>query len=264
MYRLLVTDVDGTLLDSCSRLPEENKKAVFRCHDRGIGVVLATGKTIYGIRGLVKELEIKLPQITIHGAVSYDAKENILDASTIRPDLYFEVIKTIKQRGHPVFTATPDGILYCDKKNTRSRIMEDIGEKIVMVKSLETEELANSSVCMSVLIEESDPLEGILRERFLKDLQLVRSGKFFFDLLNKDSTKGKALTKLTKDLGFNKEEIAAIGDSYNDLSLFEISGLKIAVSNACDKLIEKADVTVAGNDECGFAQAVREYIIQED
>jgi hydroxymethylpyrimidine pyrophosphatase-like HAD family hydrolase len=184
-----------------------------------------------------------------------------MDASIIRPDLYFEIIKTIKQMGQPVFTATPEGTLYCDSQNKRSKIMEDIGEKVVLVDSIETEHLANSSVCMSVLIEEDDPLEKTLRERFSEDLQLVRSGKFFFDLLNKDCTKGKALNSIINNMNISEEEIAAIGDSYNDISLFESCGLKIAVSNACDKLKEVADIVVKGNDECGFAQAVNEYIL---
>ncbi|MCJ7473110.1 MAG: Cof-type HAD-IIB family hydrolase, partial [Actinobacteria bacterium] len=82
MYKLIATDVDGTLLDKNSQITELNRKALLECRKRGIEVVLATGKTMDSVLHLVKGLGLSLPQITLNGSV------------TISPDL--KIIRTLK------------------------------------------------------------------------------------------------------------------------------------------------------------------------
>jgi 5-amino-6-(5-phospho-D-ribitylamino)uracil phosphatase len=70
MIKLIVTDVDGTLLDRESKLPNLNKEAIFECLRAGIGVVLATGKSLNAVLWIIKFFGLKLPQITMAGAVT--------------------------------------------------------------------------------------------------------------------------------------------------------------------------------------------------
>ena len=78
MIKLLVTDVDGTLLDDSSSLPALNRKALLECAERGIKVILATGKSIDSILPIIKVLNLKLPQITLSGAVVVDKDLKII------------------------------------------------------------------------------------------------------------------------------------------------------------------------------------------
>lgn len=261
MFKLLVTDVDGTLLDSSSKLPEKNKEALIGCVSKGIKVTFATGKTINGIRGLIDMLGLDTPQITIHGAVIYDGDHKVLRALKIPQNLYREVISSIKEKGYTPLTASTEGTIYYDGDDDKVQIIKEIGESLKKVKSIETDFFSHNSACISISIPETDPLEVYLRQKFSESLQLVRSGKYFFDILHKDSNKGNALKFISKRLGITKKEVIAIGDSPNDVTLFNRSGFAVAVRNAYPVILDLADEIVSSNDECGFAQAVNKYVL---
>ena len=78
-----------------------------------------------------------------------------------------------------------------------------------------------------------------------------------------NASKGKALLKLAKSIGIMRKNIACIGDSDNDLSMFEIAGLSIAVANATQSVLQAADVVVPPASECGVVKAVNNLILGE-
>ena len=98
MYRLIASDVDRTLLDNNSRLPELNRNALAECKKRGIGVVLATGKTMDSILHLVKDLGLELPQITLNGSVTISPKMEVIRTFKIEPRIYREIVGFIKKK----------------------------------------------------------------------------------------------------------------------------------------------------------------------
>ena len=98
MYKLIATDVDGTLLDTDSRITEHNKKALLECKKQGIGVILATGKTMDSISGLVDELGLELPQITLNGSVTISPNMEVVSSSRIDPAAYREIVGFIKEK----------------------------------------------------------------------------------------------------------------------------------------------------------------------
>ncbi|MCJ7665366.1 MAG: HAD-IIB family hydrolase, partial [Actinobacteria bacterium] len=220
MYRLIATDVDGTLLDSNSQITELNRRALIECRERGIEVVLATGKTMDSIIHLVKELGLRLPQITLNGSVTISPDLRVISSSKIDPGYYYDIIRDIKDGGYPPVIALENGKLYFEDYHPDLKYMDDIGENFISVRSIETDLYANNTVDIYIPIEESNPLDSRLREKYSDKLQFVRSGKFFFDILKKGATKGNALIALLDSLGIRKEEIAVFGDSPNDLSMF--------------------------------------------
>ena len=100
--------------------------------------------------------------------------------------------------------------------------------------------------------------EDILRK--YNEISAAYSG-IYVEIFSKNASKGRALATLACELGIKKAEIACIGDSENDLSMFGVSGLKIAMGNSIEALKEKADVVVGTNDQDGVAQAIAQYIL---
>ncbi|MBN2072513.1 MAG: HAD family hydrolase [Actinobacteria bacterium] len=261
IYRLIVTDVDGTLLDSKSSIPDLNKKALMECKKKGIGIILATGKTIHSVLRHINELDLELPQVTLNGSVTVDRKLNLIDSVKIDPGVYMRVIRAIKEGGYPPVVALIDGILYIEKYYPDLRYLENVGEKFVPAASLETGYFAENAADIFIPIEESNPLDARLREAFSGELQFIRSGAFYFDILDKSATKGNAVMKIIKTLGIRREEVVVFGDSPNDLSMFEVAGLKIAVRNSYPDVIEKADIVTLENDCSGLGEAIFKYIL---
>lgn len=262
MIKLIVTDVDGTLLDDNSNLPELNKKAILACLDEGIGVILATGKSIDSIFPIIKFLNLKLPQITMNGAVVVNKDLRIINSVKIKPEDYFDVIRSIKEKGYLPLAALEKGGIFYEKYHPDMKYIERIGEKLIKIDSIETAYFSKNSVDINVPIKEDNSLDFYLRKKFSNKLEIVRAGEYFFDILNLNATKGNALCSIAKILNIKRDEIAAFGDSYNDLSMFREAGLKIAVKNSNSKVLEAANIITDENYKSGFGKAIYGHILQ--
>lgn len=264
MYKLLVTDVDGTLLDSNSRLTQLNKKALKDCIDIGINVMLATGKSINSTMYIIEELGLKLPQITMGGALVITPERKVIDAYKIPSKLYLDFVENVRGRGCELAVATIDSKIYYQEYTQYMDNITAIGEKINKTADLRSDYFRDNVVSITIPITQSNPMDSFIRKTYGKKLKIARSGKYFFDILSLDSSKGIALTGLIKDFGVKKEEVVSFGDSQNDISLFEASGLKIAVGNSYPELLEIADIVTEENYNSGLGKAIYRYILKKD
>jgi Cof subfamily protein (haloacid dehalogenase superfamily) len=261
MIKLIVTDVDGTLLDNKSQVTELNKKALLECKSKNIGVILATGKSISAVLPIIKMLDLSLPQITLNGTVTLDKNQEVLSFTKIGEQYFYEVLSAIKEKGHKPLIALTDGRILYDSFNSVFAVFEKINEPIYEVDRLEKDIYAHDCVSLSVAIKEDDPLDDYLRERFSEKLQLIRSGEYFFDILSLDASKGNALECIAAMLKIKKDEIAVFGDSPNDLSMFGVAGLKIAVRNSYPEVLKSADYITDENYNSGLGKAIYKYIL---
>lgn len=109
----------------------------------------------------------------------------------------------------------------------------------------------------------NDKQEQQLRQILSQMDQLTYAfGKNYVEVFALGASKGKALQVLAHSLGIKQDEIACIGDGENDLSMFEVSGLKLAMGNACDALKKKADIILPTNNQDGVAYAIENYILK--
>ena len=261
MIKLVVTDVDGTLLDNESELTELNKKALLECKSKNIGVILATGKSIYAILPIIKMLDLGLPQITLNGTVILDKNQEVISSTKIAEQYFYKVLSAIKEKGYKPLIALTDGRILYENYDKAFKVFEKINEPIYEVDSLEKEIYVRDCVSISVAIKEDDPLDAYLRERFSEKLQIVRSGEYFFDILSLNASKGHAIEFIANMLKISKHEIAVFGDSPNDLSMFGSAGIKIAVRNSYPEVLKRADFITDENYNSGLGKAIYKYIL---
>jgi Cof subfamily protein (haloacid dehalogenase superfamily) len=261
MIKLIVTDVDGTLLDNNSKLPEFNKKALLECKSKNIGVILATGKSISAVLHIIKVLGLGLPQITLNGTVILDKNQEVISSTKVEEQYFYKVLSAIKEKGYRPLIALTDGRILYESYDKAFKVFETINEPIYKVDSLEKETYARGCVSLSVAIKEDDPLDAYLRGRFSENLQLVRSGEYFFDILSLNASKGNALEFIANMFKISKDEIAVFGDSPNDLSMFGSAGLKIAVRNSYPEVLRNADYITDENYNSGLGKAIYKYIL---
>ncbi|MHB9128517.1 MAG: Cof-type HAD-IIB family hydrolase, partial [Candidatus Humimicrobiaceae bacterium] len=264
MYKLLATDVDGTLLDSSSKLTELNKKALLDCIASGINVIIATGKSINSTLFIIEELGLKGPQITHGGAVIITPERKVINSVKIPAKLYLDVVQKVREKGYELVVATVDSKIYCQEYSKHMDNIAAIGEKINKADDLKSDYFRDNAVSITIPINESDPMDLFMRTTYKDKLQIVRSGEYFFDILSFDSSKGIALTSLINELGIKKEEVVSFGDSHNDISLFKASGLKIAVKNSYPELLEIADIITDENYNSGLGRAIYKYILKKE
>ncbi|MFS1192878.1 HAD-IIB family hydrolase, partial [Enterococcus lactis] len=96
---------------------------------------------------------------------------------------------------------------------------------------------------------------------FTEKYTTVKSTPFYYEIMNKNASKGNALAKLADHLGLNKDEVMAIGDNENDLSMIDYAGIGVAMGNATENVKTIADVHTTSNDEDGVAQIIEKMVL---
>ncbi|MGM0366186.1 MAG: HAD family hydrolase [Actinomycetota bacterium] len=261
MIKLIATDVDGTLMDDSYKVSEFNIRALSDCRTKGIGIVLATGKLIYSLMPIINRLGLDLPQITGSGATIIDSKMNVYAACTIKPSVYLKLIRSIKAGGCAPLVSVSGNTMHYEQFLPVVAYIGKTGEKIFPADNLEHDKFKNNAIAISVLYKQGGLDREISSMFGPRQIRITKPWKRFMHILAPEISKGDALLKIMQKAGLKKEEVAAFGDNINDISMFEVAGLKIAVENAHKDLARLADVITRKNSDSGVGKAIYEYIL---
>ena len=286
MIKLLAVDMDGTCLDSRSRMTDQTLLALRRAAAAGITVVPTTGRnlgciphrlaagTLYddtgpAYRGRSEDTrgnrELFRYVISSNGAVVTDiAEKKTLFRAMMPREEALSLLKACRKirLGNAAhichrylmegkFLTTAGRFIY--GKDAAGvycvRNMEEAVEK----SRHEVEEL--QFYFLSGKAEEK--LRAVMASR--PKLSAAYTG-MYAEVYSKDASKGKALAALGRYLGISRGETACIGDGENDLPMFEAAGVKFAVGNAVPELKERADYVTGSNDCGGAAEAIEKIL----
>ena len=264
-YRLIVADVDGTLLDSRHRLPERVAAAVRATQGRGLAFALATGKMLPSVRSLVEAMALHGPQITLNGAALVLAESGEpLTYIPLRPEDRRLAIETVRAAAPDVLIThfMLDDILLDQPDHPLLPVLLSYGEKTIRpVPSLLAEDLPPAAKILLVgthpqLRELRAIVTPILAERVI----VTTTAADFLEFFNLGAGKGHGLDALLAALQIPSEAVIAIGDGENDLPLFARAGLSVAMGNASEQVRSAADLVIGGNDDAGVADFLDELL----
>lgn len=236
-YRLVVADVDGTLVEKGGDIRPEVREAVDAYRGRGGVFTLATGRPVGGVRHYAEQLGLDVPAIVFNGAVIYDfAADRVLRQTALPLDLARRALTLARE--HPVdpFMYEGNEILvgavterveaYMRKDRVRCRPVGDLAAHLGRTGLRPPKLLFYGEVAESVRLMER------LRGEGWTGLNYVQSDAGFIELLPEDTSKGRALEWLARHLDVPLDRVMAIGDHHNDLDLLRRAGLGVAVANA--------------------------------
>ena len=257
-YRLIVADVDGTLLDSRHRLPERVAAAVRATQGRGLAFALATGKMLPSVRSLVEAMALHGPQITLNGAALVLAESGEpLTYTPLRPEDRRLAIETVRAAAPDVLIThfTLDDILLDQPDHPLLPVLLSYGEKTIRpVPSLLAEDLPPAA---KILLVGTHPqlrdLRAIVTPILAERVIVTTTAADFLEFFNLGAGKGHGLDALLAALQIPSEAVIAIGDGENDLPLFARAGLSVAMGNASEQVRSAADLVIGGNDDAGVA-----------
>ncbi|MBM4044720.1 MAG: HAD family phosphatase [Planctomycetes bacterium] len=265
-YKLLAVDVDGTLSVPGDDVPKPVIESLSACVHDGIRVVPATGKKFSSIQSLCNRIGIRGPAITCNGAIALDARTGaVLFSHFIPRESYQELIRTLAQDTRLAMAVFTDKDIVCTDRNLASLSLAAIGEPTTrFVRSLY--DLSAESVAkVLVAVGDVSVLRDVGRtyaQRFAESLSVTITSDKFVEFMCPGVSKGHALTRIAELAGIHRQAIACIGDSDNDLSMFAVAGLSIAVANATDSVLQAADVVAPSAAECGAALAIAKLILE--
>lgn len=262
-FKLLAMDLDDTLLNENFKISVENREAIQRAAKMGVLVTLATGRMFVSTVPFARELQIDLPLITYHGALIRTVGEETLYHQPVPLQLAKKITELSTDCGFHVNVYIDDE-LYVAEENEYSGFYQRLsGVKVTAVGDLSS--FLQEPPTKLTIIDRKGRLKGF-EDEILKyygdELSITLSRPHFLEITDRLSTKGQALKFLAGLHGIPREQVAAVGDSYNDMDMLVYAGIGVAVSNARQEVKDVADVITASNVENGVAQFIEKYLFK--
>lgn len=275
--KLVALDLDGTLFDNSSRISERNLTAIRSITDKGIHVVISTGRPFEGIPfDQIKGTGINYA-ITANGSGIYEIStgkclyENAMDEELVTPILNFLLTRDIHMdafiggKGY-----TP---VQCVETAQKLTVPSSIKNYIITTRTRLDNILQfiheNQLKVQKMTLNFYPAADGILIDRetvrkFLvsnPSITTVCGGYNNLEFTRADANKGVGLRKLAEILGVNPDATMAIGDTENDLAIIEAAGIGVAMGNATDAVKARADYVTTTNTKDGVAAAIEHFIL---
>jgi Cof subfamily protein (haloacid dehalogenase superfamily) len=265
--QLIVTDIDGTLLNSAHQLSERGLRALKAAHARGIRVALATGKAAAAGKTIIEQAGFPMYGIYVQGLLLMNEDGRVFGQQTLHPDIARQVITYADERGFSIIAYGSDR-LYTRSITPMVRdytvpYHESLPEAVGALQNI----LWNTPIHKLSIAGDARAITGLrwqLNTQLNGKARILQAGVAeMLEVLPPAGGKGAGLKTLLKELGIKPEHVLAIGDAENDIDMLQIAGVSVAVGNADDKTKAAAKHVVASNDEDGFAEAIERFVLPD-
>ncbi len=260
--KLIVSDMDGTLLNSSNEIGIESQKLIKALREKGMRFTFATGRLHSAVIDHARLLGLRTPLITLDGSLIKSMSDEIIYESYIPKRYVKKAIKLADFHLMNIGLCHADAIYYTENSPLVPELLDKFGATYVEVDSFEEylgetlEIVIASDYKGSVRFIEKKmtfPNAFGLNTSFYKSQR--RGDTYFFEVRKHGASKGKGLMRLLKKIKIKIEEVAVMGDWHNDRTLFETKAVKVAVDNAVIEIKARADfITSKSNEEDGAAE----------
>lgn len=262
--RLVVCDVDGTLVDREKRLSPATVAAVARLRDAGLGFTIISARPRSGMMPIADALGLDEPMGAFNGGIVFRRSGEVMAHHRIDPEVARGVWALVGDAAVDrwVFAddrwyASSDGGAHAGSERLASNqepvIRSDFGDLLERADKI-------------TFVSDDEPLLRSLHDRvaprFGARATVVQSQAYYLDVTAREANKGVGVAELAASFGVPLDEVAAIGDQANDLAMLRRAGLAIAMGNAPDAVKTAAHQVTRANDQDGVAHAIDEIILK--
>jgi Cof subfamily protein (haloacid dehalogenase superfamily) len=262
--RLLLADVDGTLVTKDKVLTERSIEAVRELRDAEILFALTSGRPPRGMQMLIEPLSLSTPISAFNGGLVTEPDMTVLEQKVIPDELVPAIIAMLESAGLDVWIYRGAEWLVRDLKAPHiARESFTVQFDPTLVESFDghTEDVAK----LVGVSDDHDLVASVAsaaHDEFGDHVSAARSQPYYLDVTHPGANKGGVVKFLSARYDVPEEQIATIGDMPNDVLMFARSGLSIAMGQS-DREVQRAARRVTGsNEEDGFANAVERFILR--
>jgi hypothetical protein len=260
---LVISDVDGTLVDTQKRVTGRTRQAVASLQAHGIGFTVVSSRPPFGLRPLIEALGITAPVAAFNGGAIASPALNILDQRSIDRAVAREIIAFLDAQkigawlftGAEWLTRDPDGAHVAHETHTVQQGPHIVADFDAVIDQ------GGKIVGVSDDFARLEAIEKQAQSQFTGRAVAVRSQSYYLDFVAPGVDKGLAVRELAKTIGVPFAQIVTLGDMENDVPMFHQAGFSIAMGNATDAVKRQAREATLTNDEDGFAAAVEKFIL---
>ncbi|HEP2669225.1 TPA: HAD family phosphatase [Streptococcus pyogenes] len=270
--RILALDLDGTLYNTEKIVTDANKKALAAAREKGVKVVITTGRPLKAIGNLLEELDLLDHDdysITFNGGLVQRNTGEVLDKSSLSFDQVCQIQQALEAVGLPTDIISGGDVYSIPSKDGRHSQYHLANPLLTFIEVTSVAELPKD-ITYNKIVTVTDP--DFLDQQIIKlspslfeDFEAFKSRDIIFEIMPKGIDKAFGLNLLCQHLGLDARHVMAMGDEANDFAMLEWAGLGVAMANGVSAAKAVADaVTTLTNDESGVAEAVKTFILEEE
>lgn len=290
MYKLITIDLDGTLLNKYGEVTEYTKNVIKKTTEKGVLVVLASGRISESVLTIAKEIGANKYYISGNGSVLYDMqkdeiiyenylnKEKVLeiielcDKNSIYYNIYTENAVLAKSLNYNVAFYNYENTKKSSDKKTDINIVDDMYNyiknsninKFLKITICDESKIVFSSIIKKIKnIEDIDVLEvsHMSQKKIKTGTKEVEVGYFYTEVSSENVDKWYAIEKVMQIENIKQEEVMALGDNNNDIVMIKNAGLGVAMGHSNNEVKKVADYITENNNEDGVAKAIEKYVL---
>ncbi len=268
MYKLVVLDIDGTLLTSDKKITQKTIDTIKKASELGVKFIIASGRAPSGVMPVADNINLKDIGgyiLSFNGGCCLNYKTGEYLYENFIPNKYLKDIYDFATRNNiPMLTYHKD-TMYTPNDTTKYLELEANINNLKTKKTSNLLEEFTHDFPKVILTDEGHILEKFVEKAqdTLSDLEVFRSEPFFLEICPQGIHKATGIAKVIDILGIKQEEVMAIGDGFNDLTMIEYAGLGVAMANAQDKVKEASDFITLSNDEDGVSHVIEKFILNK-
>ena len=262
--RLLLADVDGTLVTQDKVLTDAAKEAARELYDAGIALAITSGRPPRGMSMLIKPLALRGAIAGFNGGVFVNPDLSVIESHTLDHATAKLALKLILDQGLDAWVYTEDEWLIRDKEAPHV-VRESWTVKFdAKVETSFTDVHLAQAVKIVGISDDLDLVaacEKVVQNTLGEKASAARSQPYYLDVTHPQANKGAVVTTLSKLLNIPPAQIATIGDMPNDVLMFRKGGFSIAMGNSSNEVMAQASAVTDSNENEGFAKAVRKFVL---
>ena len=262
-YKIVFIDIDGTLYNSKSKITKFTKDIITKLSKKGVLVVLTSGRNSYQVRAISQSVNASNYIIASNGAEVYDYLNDIdIYQSNIDYLTVEKIYQYCQEHNLKLYLNTKYKRLVNQRdsgfpENTYVSSLEEIKGNIISQIVVQSSNFNRMLVLKDLFHTKYPILKNANSSSQLRNLQHQANDVFFRDFILENTSKSSGIVKLLEYLKISAEEAISLGDSYNDISMFELTGLSIAMGNAIPEIQKQADRVTLSNNQDGVAYALK-------
>jgi len=263
--RLVLSDVDGTLVTPDKKLTEATIAAARRLREAGVVLAITSSRPPRGLRMLVEPLALAAPIAGCNGGIIVNSDFSMIESHTLDLTTAEEAVDLLLGAGLDVWVYADD--MWMLRDQAAAHVAREAGIlqfSPTIVSAFTASRLGNAAKIVGV----SDDFTAVAacetaaKAAFGERVSATRSQSYFLDVTHPQANKGEVVAALSRRLGISPDEIATIGDMPNDVLMFHKSGLSIAMGNASNDVKAQATASTDTNENDGFAKAIENLVMQ--
>ena len=267
-YKMLVLDVDGTLLNDEKEISKRTLNTLLKVQQMGVRIMLASGRPTYGLLPLAKKLELG----TYNGYIlSYNGGQ-VINASNgevvferrINPEHITYLEKKAEKNGFSILTYNGDTVVTNNPNDPHVQ-----AEAALNGMKVEHQEFFSAAIdyppCKCMLVSDDEEalvgLENHWKRRLNGVLDVFRSEPYFIEITVNGVDKAESIARLLEHIDMKREQCICCGDGFNDKTMVEYAGVGVAMGNAQQVVKDVADYVTASCDEDGLVEVIKKFVL---